>query len=195
MIRITATALIVGIAAGYLAGGRIRRLEHVRFSAGVLAFGALAVMVVESVADFGEPADRILVAAGYLLAAVFLAVNLRRHAGILRVAVAVLALGWVLNATVMVANGGMPLSLDAYAASGQTEAPTPGRGGFFKIVIADETTALRPLGDVIPLAPYRQVVSAGDLVLLAGLALALAAGMRTSAPVATTVPRRHLVAV
>lgn len=195
MIRITATALLLGLVAGYAAGGRLRRLENVRLSYGVLAFAALAVMVVESLADLGDPLDRVLIALGYALAAAFLVVNLRRLRGVLRIAVAILALGWVLNATVMTANGGMPLSLSAYASSGQIEAPTPGEGGFFKIVIADRETALRPLGDVIPLAFYRQVVSAGDLVLLAGLVLAIAGGMRSAALLPAAAPRRHLVAV
>lgn len=196
MPQIVGTAFLLAVIAGFLAGGRVLRLGDVRLSAGFLAFTALAIMVLESVADFGDPTDRILVAMGYALAAAFLVVNIARSSGALRLGLAVLALGWVLNAAVMVSNGGMPLSLDAYAASGQTEAPTPGTGGFFKIVLADESTVLRSLGDVIPIRPFRQVVSAGDLVLMAGLVLTVAAGMRgtRSERAPATPPRRRLAA-
>jgi hypothetical protein len=179
MLAIVGTTLLVGLIAGFLAGGRIGRLSEVHFVGTPLAFGALAVMVVVPLADLGDRTDRFLIAAGYGLAAAFLVVNIvRRRGAAFRVGLAVLALGWLLNATVMVANGGMPLSRAAYAASGQSDAPTPGHGGFFKIVIADEGTHLRALGDVITVHPFRRVVSAGDLVLMAGLAVTIVAGMR-----------------
>lgn len=180
MLQSVGTVFLLAVIAGYLAGGRVRRLGDVRLSGGFLAFTALAIMVLESVADLGDPTDRILVAMGYALAAAFLIVNIARSRGALRLGLAVLALGWVLNASVMVANGGMPLSRHAYSSSGQTEAPTPGEGGFFKIVLANESTVMRPLGDVIPIRAFRQVLSAGDLVLMAGMILTVSAGMRGS---------------
>lgn len=183
MLGIVGTALVTGVVGGFLAGGRLGRLSEVRLVGKPLAFGALAVMVVVPLADLGTPLDRVLIAAGYALAAAFLVVNIVRSRGTaLRVGLAVLALGWILNATVMVANGGMPLSREAYAASGQLDTPTPGHGGFFKIVLADENTRLRALGDVITLRPFRRVVSAGDLVLMAGLTLTIFAGMRGNGP-------------
>ncbi len=189
MIGIVATALLIGLAAAVLSGGRVRRLGDVRVSGAPLAFGALALMVAVSLVELGSSADRALIAGAYALAAAFLVLNIVRSAGIMRVGFAVLALGWLLNAAVMIPNGGMPLSRAAYAASGQSAVPTPGRGGFFKIVIADEHTVLRGLGDVITLPPYHRVVSAGDLVLMGGLILLIVGGMRVrviaSAPEAT----------
>jgi hypothetical protein len=56
-----------------------------------------------------------------------------------------------------------------------------------KHVAADETTLLRKLGDVIPVRPVQKVVSAGDVVLLLGVAAAVAGGM-------TAGSRDHLAA-
>jgi hypothetical protein len=183
MLSIVGAALVIGLIGGFLAGGRLGRMGDVRFSARTLAFGALGIMIVVPLIDLGDPMDRILIAVGYALVAAFLVVNIvRRTETALRVGLAVLALGWVLNATVMVANGGMPLSEEAYAASGQVDEPTPGEGGFFKIVLADENTHVRWLGDVIVLRPFHRVVSAGDLVLMAGLVLTIVAGMRGPGP-------------
>jgi hypothetical protein len=49
-------------------------------------------------------------------------------------------------------------------------------------VIADEHTDLRWLGDVIPMRAFSTVVSVGDIVLLFGIALVIAAGMRLREP-------------
>lgn len=183
MLAIVGTALVIGLVGGYMAGGRLGRLSEVRFVGAPLAFGALAVMVIAPLTELGDPLERGLIAAGYALAAAFLVVNIVRRAGTaLRIGLALLALGWILNATVMVANGGMPLSREAYAASGQVDAPTPGEGGFFKIVLADESTRLLGLGDVITLRPFHRVVSVGDLVLMVGLAATIVAGMRGTGP-------------
>jgi hypothetical protein len=182
VLPITAIALVAGVVAGFMGGGRLRRIADVRFSGGALVFAALAIMVVESIVDLGRTTDSALLALGYGLVAAFIVLNVRRSTGLLRAALLVLAVGWILNAVVMLPNGGMPLSRAAYAASGQTETPTPGRGGFFKIVLADPQTVLRPLGDVIPLRPLNQVISAGDIVLMLGLAGSIAAAMRHVAP-------------
>jgi hypothetical protein len=186
-------ALGTSILIGRLAGGRLRHLGRIRLTAAFLASAGLVVMVVLSVTSLGEVADRIALGAGYALLGAFLAVNVVRHRGAIRIGLAVLALGWGMNTLVIAANGGMPLSLSAYRASGQIEAPTPGQAGFFKLVVADEHSALRPLGDVIPVKPIRNVVSAGDLMLIAGMAVFVAAGMRAQPrrahPVAPSLPR------
>jgi uncharacterized protein DUF5317 len=178
MLIVVGAVLVASLVAGFALGGRIHRLGDFRFRGAPLAIAALAIMVVETSVDFGRSADRTLVAAAYALIALFLLVNLLRSRGALKVGIGLFAIGWVLNASVMIANGGMPLSLAAYESSGQSGQPTPGEGGFFKIVIADQNTVMRPLGDVIALKPFGRVVSAGDLVLLAGLSLTVVAGMR-----------------
>jgi hypothetical protein len=179
VLTITGLAALAGIAAGYAFKGRLGRIGTIALSARALVFAALAIMVFGSFVDLGAGPDRVLVALGYGLVAAFLVANVRRFSGALRFGLLALALGWSLNATVIMVNGGMPLSRAAYAASGQHEATlTPGTGGFFKIVIADETTVMRPLGDVIPVRAVGKVLSAGDLVLMLGLAVSIAAAMQ-----------------
>jgi len=174
LLIIIATFITVGIASG----GRLSALALLRPRASGLAFVALAVMVVAPFIDgIGPAADRALIGVTYALVAAFLALNVGRRDGWARIGIVLLIVGWTLNALVIGLNRGMPLSLDAYRASGQTAPPTPGEGGFFKLVIADDSTLLLPLGDVIPVHPLRQVFSAGDLVLLAGLGTILTAGM------------------
>lgn len=179
MLRLVAVTLVAAVIAGRLAGGRLRNLAAVRVAALPLTFASAGLVVV---ARFAGGA----VGTGLQLAAVattgtFLAVNATRFKGWLRAGLAVIAVGWTLNALVIAANAGMPLSLPAYAASGQTDSPTPGEAGFFAITIADETTVFRPLGDVIPLAPLRAVVSPGDLLLALGIIVLIGAGMRDRA--------------
>jgi hypothetical protein len=189
---ITALALLAGCIAGFAWGGRLRRIADVSLSSGALVFVAVAIMVVQSLVDLGEATDRALLALGYGLVAAFIVLNVRRSTGLLRAALSVLAIGWTLNAVVMLPNGGMPLSRAAYAASGQTETPTPGEGGFFKVVLADDETVLRPLGDVIPISPVHQVISAGDIVLMLGLAGCIAAAMQhTASPAGPRSARRR----
>jgi hypothetical protein len=88
---------------------------------------------------------------------------------------AVLALvGGGLNAAVMVPNGGMPVS--AHAAE-RADIPLDHSGDRVseRHVVADGSTPLAMLGDVLPLSagPLRGVLSVGDLLLLAAAGLAV----------------------
>lgn len=183
MLLLVIIATVLSIPIGILTGGRPRNLGSVRITGAPFALLSLALMVLVRVAPAGGRADGALIVASYALAAVFLSLNVAKHRRALRVGFLVLALGWGLNAAVMTANGGMPLSLAAHYATGETTPPTPGEGGFFKLVVADEHTVLRPLGDVIPLPPLNKVASAGDLVMMLGMAIVVAAGMRPRAGV------------
>lgn len=181
MLKAVAFALAVAVAAGYATGGRLRRLAALRFRFTPLVYAALVYMVVFPYLEIGGNVYRVTLALAYLCGGLFLALNVARFRRGVRAGLAVCALGWTLNSVVIAANGGMPLSLDAYERSGQIGAPSPGREGFFKIVIAGPDTVLRPLGDVIPVRPLRNAFSAGDLVLLAGMIVVVAAAMRDPA--------------
>jgi hypothetical protein len=117
--------------------------------------------------------------AGVLL---FLIVNIAGTRGGVRAGFLIVGLGWALNFIVIAANKGMPLSLWAYAKSGQTEAVTQGSGGFYRIVVAHPGTLFRPLGDVIPVRAIHQVLSIGDCLLLLGASVVIAFGMHLRAP-------------
>jgi hypothetical protein len=87
--------------------------------------------------------------------------------------VAVLALvGGGLNAAVMLANGGMPVSVEAAEQAGLVPTALGDDDPTARHVELDDDTRLPFLADVVPLhvGPERAVFSAGDVVLLAAVA-------------------------
>lgn len=158
-------AVVVGLLAGLAAGGRFRALGNLPFAAAPLLLVALAVQVL------GLPLARVLPAgptwaACLLLSAVLVGTFLTINATI--AGTVLIAVGLLLNALAIVANGAMPVS--AYAAA---------RSGAGAQTVADRrhepqtsTTRLAVLGDVIPVPlPLRpEVDSVGDLLVAAGLA-------------------------
>jgi hypothetical protein len=92
--------------------------------------------------------------------------------------VPLIALGLLLNAVVIGANGAMPVSLYAEARAGvATGSIVEGKSARHEIAGAE--THLRRLGDVIPVPlPVRpETVSAGDILIVAGAGLLIVAGM------------------
>lgn len=179
--------LIVAIAIGYLLGGRLERLADLRLRWLPVLFACLLLGLLPLLAGLSPVPSRAVVAVANIGVLAFLLRNTLDSSGAVRVGMALLLAGWLLNAVVIVANGGMPLSARAYALSGQHDAITQGKGGFFKIVLADDDTVLKPLGDVIPLSPIHQVLSIGDLVLVAGIGVVVAAAMRAPSTTVTGV--------
>lgn len=176
MLRLVAITVLGALVLGWLAGGRLRTLAALPVTALPLTFLSTGLIVAARFAGAGVATG--LQVAAICVVGIFLVVNAARTSGIIRAALAVVALGWVLNAAVIISNSGMPLSLAAYAASGQTEMPTPGEEEFFAITVADEGTVLSFLGDVIPIAPMHVVVSIGDLFLALGIVALIVLGMR-----------------
>ena len=171
-------ALPVGIALGYLLGGRLEALGDLRFRWAPLAIAGLIVQI----ALFAEPVATSVGQAGppiYIAstAAVLVAVVRNRTLpGML-----VTALGAASNLVAIIANGGvMPASPEAIAGLG------PGGEGFSNsVVVADP--ALRPLTDVFVLpawVPFANVFSVGDVLIGIGVALVIAFGMRGQRPLA-----------
>jgi hypothetical protein len=78
------------------------------------------------------------------------------------------AVGFLLNATVILANGGMPVSPTALARLGAEPTTLPLVG---KHQLLTDATHLPVLADVIPIPPLPMVLSIGDLVLVIGIAL------------------------
>ncbi len=164
--------VVAGLVAGFLLGGRLERLADVRFRLGPLAFLALAVQLVlfsplaDGLAD--DLARAIYVVSTAAVGVVVLA-NLRL-AG-----VPLIAIGAALNLAAILANGGaMPASPEALAALGM------GTGGNTNSVVVDQP-ALAPLTDVFAMPdwmPLANVFSVGDILIGAGVAIAIAAAMR-----------------
>ncbi|MGZ6640622.1 MAG: DUF5317 family protein [Solirubrobacteraceae bacterium] len=150
-----------------LTGGRLGRLAELRIRWAWAAVAALGLQVaITTLAPGGSPALHVLLhVASYVLAGAFIVVN-RRIGGL-----PTLALGAALNAAAIAANGGvMPASARAMRTAGLA----PGEGFANSAAVAHPH--LLVLGDVIPVPgpwPLGNVLSAGDLVVLAGLLLVL----------------------
>jgi hypothetical protein len=181
-------ALVVGAIGGWVSGGRIGNLAHLRVRYWPLLFGALALELVLGSAP-REARWALAVADGIAVAGWFL-INRglrRRTTGPL-----LMAGGTILNSVVMAANGGMPVSRRALAMAGFPSSTNVAHGHLYKHVAMTASTHLRFLGDVIPLSPVRMVVSVGDLVMLAGIAVIVTAGCH--APTAPAPPESVLAA-
>jgi hypothetical protein len=167
---VIACALLVG----RLTGGRLGHLGHLDLRYGVLV--VLAVLVQLGGGLAGGTAYPLGLVVSVLLVAVFLGFN-RSVPG-----VALVALGLLANALVVGLNGAMPVS--AWA-SGEARISTQDllTGADPRHELATASTALRPLGDVIPvLMPGRpEVVSPGDVLIAAGLGQLVVVGMRRRA--------------
>lgn len=172
-------AVVVGLAAGgswrRLADLPMRRLGLV--VAAVLAQAGGAVVGVLGVAD--ESTSYVVgLAVSAVLALAFCARNARVPG------VALVTAGLMLNAVVVAANGAMPVSIVA-AYHARVPITSIAAGVDARHEIAGDGTALSWLGDVVPIPlPLRpEVVSAGDVLVVAGLAQLVVAGMRPAAPV------------
>lgn len=167
-------AIPLGIALGYLAGGRLDRLAEVRFAWGWLAIAGLLVQVVLFSGAVDALVGDTVGAAIYVgsTAAVLVAVlrNLRLPGLVL------VALGAAANLAAIVANGGqMPTTLAALAAAGLDP-----RDGFSNSAVIEQP-ALAPLTDIFALpgwVPLANVFSIGDVLIGVGVAVVIAAGMR-----------------
>jgi hypothetical protein len=167
--------LVLAVAAGWLSGGHVRNLAHVRLRGTPLVFGAVGLqLVLGVVAALGGPGDvlgRPLLVASQLLLVTFIAAN-RRQPGM-----PIVLLGFAMNATVIIANGAMPVDPDALASLGGSATIDPG-----KHQLLTDATALPWLADIIAVGVIRSVVSVGDIVLGAGVAILVVAQMRRFPP-------------
>lgn len=169
--------LVVALVVGTLARGRVVRLARLPLRGAWLVLLAVAAQVGGAVA--GGVLYPLALVASALLVAAFLVRN-RTLPG-----VPLVALGLLLNAAVVAANGAMPVSVAAAARAGVATGPLADAADG-RHELAGPGTRLRPLGDVVPVRlPLRpEVVSPGDVLLAAGLGLLVLRGMRLAAPAA-----------
>jgi hypothetical protein len=160
-------AVVVGGLGGWAAGGSLAHLASFRARAWALLVGA--VVVEASLALAHGPVRTVLAVAACLIVVVWCAVNGSR-AGRFPYAQALIALGVVLNATVMALNSGMPVSSWALGAAGLRRTTDVARGHFYKHSAMTVHTRLRLLGDIVPFRLMRTVLSPGDLLMLVGIA-------------------------
>ncbi|GAC1418460.1 MAG: hypothetical protein NVSMB57_13090 [Actinomycetota bacterium] len=176
--------LIIGLAGGFAVRGKLSWLgSSVRLRWLAMLYAALGMQIFLAFAAASSrlsPDGRFgVLLASYLLLGAWLVMQAAGHRGILRVAFAVIGFGSALNFLVIAPNRGLPVSLYAAERAG---APLPQQTDerfAAKHVIASSKTIFNPLGDVIPIAPIRDVVSIGDLLVALGVALVIGAGMRS----------------
>lgn len=178
-----AAVLACGLGIGFARGGSLRNLSRARLRWIPAAFVALALQVgAEFVPRDASEAAFGLIVGSYGVLFAWAGFNWRLRG------MALIALGALLNFTVILANGGMPVSAEAAARAGYHGAEAHAillRGKHFLDATGD--VRLRLLSDVIPLWRAPAVASVGDLVLWAGLIvliqqLMVGGGVHTPSP-------------
>jgi hypothetical protein len=170
-------ALGPGLGAGWVRGGRARAIVDLRLRLWGIPWAAFALQVAAGAVSPGARLSAVVIS--YLALGVWLAVQFAANRD-LRAGLTLLAGGWVLNTAAVLANGGMPVSRDALARAGLPRLVVED-GNLFKHIDATAATRLRWVGDIIPLPPIHKVVSVGDLLMLGGAAVLVAAVMARAA--------------
>jgi hypothetical protein len=170
-------ALMAGLVAGYAMGGRLRNIEQFHIRLPWLAIVALALQFVAFSPLRGSLGESGVVAihfVSYALLVWFVIVN-RQHAGIV-----VAGAGLLMNLLVIALNGGyMPASRDALEVSGEQYAGATANNS----TVIHAGTRLWFLGDVFAIPDgtiLANVFSIGDVLIIAGVAILIAAAMRTA---------------
>jgi hypothetical protein len=171
-----------GVLLGYARGGRLRGLADVPVRATALLWLAALLQFVH----FSAPGAREALEAAlhvslmvpiFGLVGAWALANLPGRPRLMQAAVALVLAGGAMNALAIAANGRMPFSERALVAADVSDEQRARGDRSPKHVAAGEATRLLWLGDVIPVRPIEKVISAGDVVLLLGVAGAVTAGM------------------
>jgi len=176
MLILMALPVVVAVVIILLRGGRWTHLGRLRLRHPWLVWAAAGVQFLR----LSEPswvADLLPVIAIWLLASAFVAVNLRSVPARARPWLVVFATGYTANTAAVAANGGMPFSARAAELAGFSAAEIASPKLGHPPLTAD--SALMPLADLIPVPLLQRVVSVGDLFMILGATLLLAALTRT----------------
>jgi hypothetical protein len=166
-------AIVLGVAIGWAAGGRLAGVTGAGIRWSPLALTALLAQVLISAAG-RSPVTVVALIATFAVLACF-ALRNRHQPGF-----PLVLAGLLMNLAVIVANGAMPVSGRALELAGIPEA----RAGLLAAPTAKHRMTrpgdrLVPLADVVPVpVPPGEVVSAGDVVVDAGIVWFLAGAMR-----------------
>lgn len=168
--------ILVAIPLGFLLGGRMERLGTIDVRWGWLALAGLAVQIVlfsgPVVATVGAAGAPLYVGSSLAVLGVVVA-NLRIPG------FGIIAAGAALNVAAILANGGcMPADPAALAAVGE---PVTHDATVYSNSCVPDAPVLAPLTDVLAMPtwmPLANVFSIGDVVIGAGVAVAIVIGMR-----------------
>ncbi|MFN2588209.1 MAG: DUF5317 domain-containing protein [Actinomycetota bacterium] len=171
------TALVIALLAGLAArlrGGSVHDLAETRFRWTPLLIAGLVVQVVFVYWDpewLGDAGGVAVVLASNAAVAVWLLAN-RALPGLM-----LAGAGMALNVLVIAANGAMPVLERSAETAGVTRSL---EDASLKHEPLDQDTVLPWLGDAIPVPPFKEVLSVGDVVLALGLARVVDARMMAS---------------
>jgi hypothetical protein len=178
-------AIVAGAAFAWVAGGSVRNLARLPifglplvlvWLALGLQFGLL--FLADGVATSALLLSYAMIAAG--IALVLVRVVRAGDLGRTVWGLAIVGVGWLLNAVVIAANGGMPYARESLVNAGMSADPADHGVLIPKRIPRTDDTHLSVLGDVIQLPGSGQLVSGGDIVLAVGFAVLVFAAM--SAP-------------
>ena len=166
-------AIVLGIVAGILVGGRLGRLSAIKFrNSGLIVAGLVIQLVL-----FSDPVSSRIGSMGpaiYVVSTALVLVAVIRNSMIPGLPLVVAGASW--NLAAIVANGGfMPASAAALGAHGAT-------GVTYSNSIVLAQPALAPFTDVLALPawlPWANVFSIGDVAIMLGMAVAIVIQMRT----------------
>jgi hypothetical protein len=174
--------LVLGVAAGLLAGGRLGLLSEASLKGAwllIVLFVAQAALPLVRTTGTLEAASRWTWLLTFPVMVVVAAVNWRESG------MPLMSVGLLLNTLVIAANGAMPVSMEAALAVGGTATGSTPAASDFAHVLLTAATRLPWLADVIPTAGPRGLavlLSPGDIVLFAGLMAYLARSMTVKPP-------------
>ncbi len=177
---IFALAAVMGVVAGLVLGGRFAALAEFRLRMPAVVWASLGMQIALGLAPLRSLPEGIrfgFVVTSYAMVGAWLALNGIGRSVPMRATFGLLAAGWLLNIVVMVPNGGMPVSAAALADSGAPPGLDVEEGHLWKHVELSASTELPVLADVVAVPALGAVVSVGDVVMVVGLAGAVAAGM------------------
>lgn len=168
---LTFAALAAGLVIGVATGGRLSNLGRRAVRAWPLLAAGLAVGLLG-----GQLPGLAAVVCTLCAYALLIAFGLRN---LVLTGMGLVLIGLSLNALVMAVDGGMPVQGPALVAAGlatpaqlaSLSGPHPSlRPVAGRHHLAGPSDSLRALGDTVPLAPFGEVASFGDLILAVGLA-------------------------
>jgi uncharacterized protein DUF5317 len=167
-------AVPIGVALGYLIGGRLDRLGRLRFDWAWLAIAGLLVQILLFSPLATGIVDAVIGAALYVASTAAVLVAVLRNVYV--PGMPLVWLGAASNLAAVIANGGiMPTTNEALATAGLE--PVDGLSN--SAVVANP--ALAPLTDVFALpswVPLANVFSIGDVLIAVGIVIVIVAGMR-----------------
>lgn len=158
---------VIGVVGGRLLGGSLRNVGDARLRAMWLIWLAAVVQLAQLMT--GAP----LLFVAFTLVSGWIGVNVLARPRSQQFGLGTLSVGLLGNGVAIAANGRMPYSMDAAVRVGLTPTLTTPKNS-----PAELDTVLPWLGDVIPVAPLRAVISIGDIGIAIGVAVLVAAIMQ-----------------